>query len=57
MITLNKRETAKLVKQYENGATLRELSQTWSRSLPVIRRLLIEGGATIRPRGPQTKNF
>lgn len=56
LITLNKRQLRSLVSQYNKGATLRELSVDWEMSLPVIRRLLVEGGATIRPRGPQPRS-
>jgi len=50
-IELTKRDTNTLVRQYNNGASLSLLAEDFGFSIPVIRRMLVEAGATIRPAG------
>jgi len=52
MIVLNKTETKRLIKQYtKQRMGLVALAEEWGYSVPTIRRLLVDAGVTIRPRG------
>ena len=56
MIQMNKREIRSMVSSYKKGASLRDLANHWGVSVPTVRRLLLEGGAEIRPQGrPRSK--
>lgn len=43
--------TAKVMKQYANGVSIRSLADQYGRSYGFIHRLLSEAGATLRGRG------
>ena len=43
--------TRHLVRRYEQGASLTELSEDVGRSFGYVRRLLLDAGTTLRPRG------
>ena len=56
-ITGSARETltADLKKQYESGASIRQLAQETGRSYGFIHRLLVEADVTLRGRGGPTR--
>lgn len=41
------------VRDYENGTSMEQLANEFGVSIPVIRRVLVEAGVTIRPQGRQ----
>ena len=47
--------TTEVRKQYENGASIRQLAQETGRSYGFIHRLLVEGDVTLRGRGGPTR--
>lgn len=47
--------TEKLLKQYEKGASIRELANETGRSYGFVHRILVDGGATLRGRGGATR--
>lgn len=51
LIQFEASDLKQLVKEYNSGETLASLSENWGYALSTIRRLLIQGGVTIRPRG------
>lgn len=47
------RVAADLATRYQKGATLQELEAATGRSYTLVRRLVMEGGAQLRPGGPR----
>ena len=50
-IELSPRDQKRLVADYNEGHGLKHLSEVYALSIPAIRRLIVGGGGTIRPRG------
>lgn len=55
-IELNKRDQKKLVKNYTSGMPLAEVADAWGMGIQTVRRLLVDAGVEIRPRGRQPQS-
>ena len=51
MITFNKQETKKMVRDYNAGNSLGVMATFFHVSIPIIRRTLVDAGVTIRKQG------